>query len=341
VDAMHACWLKLSVEERQEVMTIIKNACDMSALCEVPVKWNEETVCGLAACVKLVEAHKSRSCCHVARKDPSMLASDDGTNFDLVPAVSDEEREVRDFFHWKPKALMDDHLVDKKDKEVEMKLFNCIANHAAQWMWNVKRNQCLEPAAQLDIIMSDDQRDLLMPSCKNVPQGFVLHDVKGDGTKNETAKRRLDMIASNVSSHACCLNDSKCLKQIQEVNQLTATVAAVAADIANEKEKRKKKAAQKAQAAKENKAVERGEEETKHAEKPPKIQLLMEDFETEHQDQSLLATRLFPKDSLIEILKCCHNSRPTGAQWMSKAKVCDELVKCFEAAKTSHGGTPR
>jgi len=90
----------------------------------------------------------------------------------------------------------------------------------------------------------------LAPSHKNVLQGFILYDVKGKGVKNKITKRRLDMIASNVSSYALCLNGTKQLKQIQEA------VAAVTADIVNEKEHQKKKAAQKAKVAKEKKAKE-------------------------------------------------------------------------------------
>ena len=342
MDAMPACWQKLSVEDRREVMTIIKNVYDLAVICEDPVVWNKETVCGLAAYVKLDDVHKLRACYHVALKDPSVLVNDEAAA--LAPTVSEEEEEVdeeelrdpeiRDFFHWQPKNLMDEYLVDKTNKEVQLKLFYHMTNFTAQTMWNAKRNQPLEPAGYLDINMSDDQRDLLMPSYKNVLQGFILYDVKGKGAKNKVAKRRLDMITGNVSSYARCLNDSKRLKQIQEVNQLTATVAAVTADIAKEKELQKIKAAQKTKAAKAKKAEENAKEAIRREEKLPKITLLMQDFETERRDLTLLATRLFAKDYLIDILKYYYNARPVGAQSMSKAEVYNELVKCFEAANS-------
>ena len=106
------------------------------------------------------------------------------------------------------------------------------------------------------------------------------------------------------------------------------------ADIAKEKELQKIKAAQKTKAAKAKKAEENAKEAIRREEKLPKITLLMQDFETERRDLTLLATRLFAKDYLIDILKYYYNARPVGAQSMSKAEVYNELVKCFEAANS-------
>jgi len=59
----------------------------------------------------------------------------------MAMAASKEEEEeqeqvseVRDFFHQKPKNLMDEHLVDKNNKEAQLELFNHFTNCTAQLM---------------------------------------------------------------------------------------------------------------------------------------------------------------------------------------------------------------
>jgi len=125
---------------------------------------------------------------------------------------------------------MDTCLKDKSDKSVQKKLFTHMTNHTAQMMWDANRNQPLEPSSHLDDRMSDDQKTLLCPSCKNVLMGYILCDVKGKGAAKKLAERQLDVISGNVASHARCLNSTKRLKQIEEACQLVAAVAGVPAD---------------------------------------------------------------------------------------------------------------
>jgi len=219
---------------------------------------------------------------------------------------------ARDFFHWQPKNLLQENMMDKSNPDAQAKLFHHITNHTTQMMWNSKNN--LEPSAYLDANISDDQRELLAPTHKNTLQGFIVCDVKGKGAQNKLAKRRLDMISGNASSHLRSMNDPKHLKQIKEVNQSAATVAEVTADIDNEKKKHAAKTAQNVKASKEEKAKKQAEEEAERAVELPQLKPLMEDFETGRRDITALNTTLFPKPFLIKTLKHYYNAKPTDAQ---------------------------
>jgi len=65
-DAMPACWTNLSVEQRHEVLSIIKSAYNVAAACDDKVTWDEGTVCALARYVKLEDVHKLQACYLVA-----------------------------------------------------------------------------------------------------------------------------------------------------------------------------------------------------------------------------------------------------------------------------------
>jgi len=94
MDVMPPCLLKLTAEERREVMIIIKSIYELVVLCDDPVEWNMETVCGLAACVKLDNVCKLRAYYHVALKNPSVLIHDDGTTQD--PTIRSHMRPLRE-----------------------------------------------------------------------------------------------------------------------------------------------------------------------------------------------------------------------------------------------------
>ena len=356
---MPACWTKLSVEQRHEVIDICKNVSEVAELVGERPRWTKETVVALARYVKLDDVHKLRACYLISRKDPSVIVHDDGTRIKIQEPVNPSESSnasapqdpqdsavaavaraavveangstARDFFHWQPKSLMQDYMMDKKNPQAQAKLFHHMTNYAAQMMWNAKSNQRLEPSPYLDATISDDQHELLCPTYKNTLQGFIMYDVKGKGAQNKLAKRRLDMISGNVSSYSRCMNDPKRLKQIQEVNQLAATVAAVTADIANEKKMVSIKKAQKVKATKEKKATKQAEAEAQRAVELPKLQPIMGDFETGRRDITILNTPMFPKPYLIKILKYYYNAKPIGAQKKTKLEIYDEVMKCFEA----------
>jgi len=351
-DAMPPCWVKLSVEQRHEVLTIIQNVYDLADMCDEKPEWTKEVVVALARYVKLEEVHKLRACHLVSKQDPSVIVHDDGTvksNEAAAAAAVDSNQDPtlvdvakkaqakangsteRDFFHWQPKNLMQEHMVDKKNPEAQAKLFHHMTNYAAQMMWDSKRKP--QPSAHLDANMSEDQSELLQPSYKNTLQGFIVHDVKGKGAQNKLAKRRLDMMSGNASSYSRCLNDPKRLKQIKEMNQLAAAVASVTAEMEEEKRAQVEKTAQNVKASKEKKAKKQAEEEAERAVELPKLKPLIEDFETGRRDIASLNATLFPKPFLTKMLKCCCNAKPTGAQKKTKQETCEEAMTCFEAGK--------
>jgi len=346
-DAMPACWVKLSVEQRHEVLTIIQNVYDLAEMCDDKPEWTKEVVVGLARYVKLEEVYKLRACYLVSKQDPSVIVHDDGTVKSKPAAVAAVDSTLpvvaqkaqaeangstaRDFFHWQPKNLMQEYMLDKKNPAAQSKLFHHMTNYAAQMMWDSKKK--LQPSAYLDANMSEDQTELLQPSYKNTLQGFIMYDVKGKGAQNKLAKRRLDMISGNVSSYSRCLNDPKRLKQIKEMNQLAATVASVTAEMEEEKRAQAEKTAQNVKASILKKAKKKAEEEAERAVELPKLQPLMEDFETGRKEITVLNTTLFPKPYLLKILKYYYNVKVVGATKRNKQSIYEEVVKCFDEAK--------
>ena len=82
---------------------------------------------------------------------------------------------ARDFFHWQPKDLMQEHMTNKKNPE-------------AQMTWNESKKN-MEPSPHLDANISEEQRQLSPPLHKNTLQGFIVCDVKGKGVQNRLTKR--------------------------------------------------------------------------------------------------------------------------------------------------------
>ena len=333
------------MEHRHEVLSIIKSAYDVAAACDDKVTWDKGTVCALARYVKLDDVYKLRACYLVAQEDPSVIVHDDGTmpmdedgdgTATEAPQEADVAEEARvpklnDFFHWAPQNLMEPYLKDKKNKEAQNKLFSHMTNFTAQMMWDADKNQAMEPSAYLDTIMSDDQKQMLCPSYKNVLTGYILYDVKGKGAVNKLAKRRLDMISGNVASYARCLNSTKRLKQIQEVNELVATVAEVSADIEKEKTAQKVKALEKKDAAVKKKSLAEAKEKIKRQSMLPGLKFLMEDFISGRR--RIEDFFLLPKQQHQHILKHYYELQPKGWTNMNKEQLHKEIVKAFEAAK--------
>jgi hypothetical protein len=83
--------------------------------------------------------------------------------------------------------------------------------------------------------------------------GFVMYDVKGKGAKKCMAKRRLNVIDTNIASYCRVLNSTERMIQITEANE----VAAVLAEIEEEKDFEKNKSAEKAEAKAQRKAAKK------------------------------------------------------------------------------------
>jgi len=69
---MPACWTKLSVEQRQDVLSITKQVHKAAELCGNKPNWPKTAVVALARFAKLEDVCKLRACYLVAQKDPSV-----------------------------------------------------------------------------------------------------------------------------------------------------------------------------------------------------------------------------------------------------------------------------
>ena len=139
------------------------------------------------------------------------------------------------------------------------------------------------------------------------------------------------MISGNVASYARCLNSTKRLKQIQEVNELVATVAEVTADIGKEKTAQKVKALEKKDAAVKKKSLAEAKEKIKRQSMLPGLKFLMEDFISGRR--RIEDFFLLPKQQHQHILKYYYELQPKGWTNMNKEQLHKEIVKAFEAAK--------
>ena len=75
--------------------------------------------------------------------------------------------------------------------------------------------------------MSDNQRNLLILTQKDVLFGFIAYDAKGKEAVQKIAKRRLYAIEVNVNSYSRLLKNPKILKIINNFNQICASVTEV------------------------------------------------------------------------------------------------------------------
>jgi len=58
IDAMPACWMKLSVEKRHEVISIIMGMQERSMEDQLPITWRKEDIIQLSSLVKMDEVYK-------------------------------------------------------------------------------------------------------------------------------------------------------------------------------------------------------------------------------------------------------------------------------------------
>jgi len=342
IGAMPACWLKLSVEQRHEVLSIIKRVRQRAKDTQQPITWAKEGVIRLTGYVKMDEIYKLRACCPVAQKDPAAIVgtsaetqTTEAANQDAANEAANEAtvvaselsgaKNIQDFFSVHPAKLMVSCKANRKDPDVQRKLFDHMTNCTAQSMWNSKKS--LEPSSHLDVIVSDEQKELLCPSCKNCLMCFIMCDVKGKGAKTKMAKGRLDMITGNVSSCSRCLNDSKRPKMIEEANQLAATVAEATADMDAEKERKRVEAAQKVSDKKRKTQDDKAKDAVKRAAAMPSVQLVMDDFVKGAKQPAEFESLTRPV--LANILKHFCNVKPKGLTKMSKEAVVEAVKQLF------------
>ena len=300
-DAMPACWTKMEVPDRHNVLSIIKSIYD-KAKDDEPVKWSKEDVVRLAKYVSLADVPKLRACYLVAQQDPSVIcATVEPIQADQL-AESVADKGLADYFEIKPPTIMEAIKQDPTNTTHKIRLFNHMCNMAAQSAW---QESSLEPSPSLCIDLTQEQKKLLNPSYKDVLTGYILYDVKGKGAKQKMAKRRLDMIEGNISSYSRCLNSSKRLKAITECNQLAASMAEVTAELDNQKSVKRAEAAQKVKDKLEKKAAAKQKEDAKRKELLPKLESIMEPFL--NGSKTYLALSGLTKSCIVDILKYYYN----------------------------------
>ena len=107
-DAMPAFWHKLEIEERQNILSIIKGVYN-SAVDDEPICWQKEVVVKLAQYVSIKEVYKLRACYLVAQTDPSVIV---GPTDNPLPTTVEEHGTLDSYFDLKPKELLAEYMVD-------------------------------------------------------------------------------------------------------------------------------------------------------------------------------------------------------------------------------------
>jgi hypothetical protein len=268
-DAMPAVWKRLSVEERHSVLSIIQRVYDLAKEKNEPLLWLTSDVKELAKYCALDDIYKLRACYLTSKVDPSVICTVKDTSTALI--VSTTTATMDDYFSIKPSRLLNEFksgkINAKADEDtwmeafarsigegknvssdeplfksiVQQKLFDHMCNKACESEWDNENGRQLSSHID-DGWISKEQQQLVNPTAKNVLMGFIAYDVKGSGAQQKLAKRRLDWVNGNIASYSACLNDTRRLDHMKEMNQLIGQVAQVKADQEKEAEERKKAA---------------------------------------------------------------------------------------------------
>ena len=328
-DATPACWKRLSVEERHDIVSIIDRAHD-TAPTDAPV-WTKANVLRLVKYVPLKDVFKLRGCHLAVKRDPSVMigGSDDVEDDNSLDAASTEatahcQEKVDSFCSWKPVELIDEYKKDRSNPSVQAKLLTHVTKFVSRQHW--QQASTVAPSAYLGIDMSVDQVKLFNPKIKDVIIGHIMYDAKGEGAVRKIAKRRLDMIEGGISGYSRLLNSEERLGKIKEVHQLTASCAEITADMESEKQARKATAAQK-QTDKAEK--QRATEEAEAAQKVkvlPALKEKMAKFES-GDDKLIDGLNAFSASTLKDIIKFYYGEKVKGISTMKKSGLVAEVAK--------------
>ena len=107
---------------------------------------------------------------------------------------------------------------NKNDKKVQLEYFNHITNtsarqHATIAKVKFDRSSLHLPSKENDLIISETQDALLMPTQRTMYMGFIIDDAIGDRAMKRIAKRKIDMMTGNVSGYAWWVNSEKDVKK--------------------------------------------------------------------------------------------------------------------------------
>ena len=325
-DAMPACWIRLSVEERHDTIRLMDGIYAQAKADNQPVDWSKETVVALTKYVKLEEVVKLRACYLASKKDPAVICGEMEVVAVLPPPP--KPTNLDDFFSWKPTKLMDRYMANRTNPKVQKEAFNHMTNATAQSLWNAEEN--VEPSAYLDVAMEPAQHKLLNPTSKDVLTGQIIYDVKGDGAVQKLAKRRLDTVDGNIASYARCLSDPKRLKNVKELNRLVAGVAAVSAGKDANKRQRVEDANAKSAELAEKKRRDAVDEEMRRREMMPLLEEVMAPFLAAEEPRPPSELAALTNKVLQDIIKYCFQKKVKGLKGLNKEDLVTTITALMD-----------
>ena len=283
-DAMPSFWKQMTCQDRHEVVGMIdgfySSANQNGETNSSP--WTIENVCKLVKYVALDDINQLRGCYLTTKIDPSVFVEPcRAAEIAADAAEAQKLNETLHLFTWKPKVFVDainrettrnenGHLIGPcgaASQNTANSYLTHITNFVAGQHANAtKGRKFLEPSSFLNVEVTDDQRYLLQPTASDVLVGNILEDSVGQNAKKKIPKRRINMIAGNISSYSRVLNNQKSLDYISEANLLSSCISeiSVAKEIAKDAAKEKREQEQKSREGK--KAGDRAAFEKKKAE---------------------------------------------------------------------------
>ena len=323
-DAMPACWKRLTVEERQNVMAII-DGLYRDAEVGKPI-WTKLNILRLVKYVSLDEVLKLRGCYLAAKRDPSVIVFDDkqvtaggGIEEPSGKELEHGQQKIDQFCTWQPKDLVDDYKRAPESKEIQKKFLDHITNHVADAHWEEESN--LVPSSFLDVEVHPDQIKLLNPKTKNIIRGYTLHEAVGKGAKTRMSKRRIDYLDGNVGSYFRSLNDKSRIGHIKDVLLLTASLAGISKEKDDDKFKSKERADQK---VRERKLKRNLADALRKDETLPTLKLVMAKYEA---GESLAGLKDHTASMLKDIVKYYYGVKLKGLSTMKKPELMEEVRK--------------
>jgi hypothetical protein len=94
------------------------------------------------------------------------------------------------------------------------------------------------PSAALNVEVSVDQMKLLQPTLADVTMGSIIDQCMGEKAVKKLAKRRINMVDSNVELYSRILNDGPRLEHIAETNKIAAMLGELEAERVAKRDKK-------------------------------------------------------------------------------------------------------
>lgn len=204
-DAMPAFWQKLTVEARHKCMAVI-DECHNTVEPGSKV-WSKDNVRKLREFCDFDHIPMLRACYLAAKNDGSVLIGSylesSAATQDTTTQKSIESHAI--FTKWDAKPLLQEYVKDRNCPVQQGKFFNHVTNLAAREHVQ-NSSKPLAPSAHLDVVISEDQKQLLNPSWKNVVMGQIINESIGKCAIKRLAKRRINVMHGNINSYAkvCC-----------------------------------------------------------------------------------------------------------------------------------------